>query len=95
MKFSNYELTEIGRIELGVESVGWDTYYKVVNNVDALDHKDLKEKALNWFWRDTNKPAGGYFCNSVSVYMNTLYDKNNENDIPYNLILVVHHRYDV
>jgi hypothetical protein len=89
----DYVLSPIGKVELGVD--GWDAYYDVTNPDGDLDHDELHNLAQQEFWYETRQEAGGYFCKSVSVYMNTLYDKNDKENRPWNLILVVHHRYDV
>ena len=94
LNIDDFILTEVGTLNFGID--GWDTYYNVHNHTGALTHDDLYNKAREYFWRDTTAEAGSYFCKSVSVYMNTLYDKDAAfEDLPFELILVVHHRYDV
>ena len=91
-----FHCTEVGKLDFGID--GWDTYYNVHDHndpADCLNHNDLHNLAREEFWHDTTAEAGSYFCKSVSVYMNTLYDKDDSENQPFEYILVVHHRYDV
>ena len=94
INLDDFILTEVGSLNFGID--GWDSYYNVHNHTGGLSHNDLHNLAREYFWQDTTAEAGSYFCKSVSVYMNTLYDKDAPfEELPFEYILVVHHRYDV
>jgi hypothetical protein len=93
INLDDFILTEVGSLNFGID--GWDSYYNVHNHTDGLNHNDLHNLAREYFWQDTTAEAGSYFCKSVSVYMNTMYDKDDVDNQPFEYILVVHHRYDV
>jgi len=90
IKLGDYVLTYVGTLSAGLD--GNDNYYKVQNFTDAIDIKEFKKLATEYFYQDTTKEAGGYFCHYVTDYEDS-YNRTG-GDIT-ELVLVVHGRYDI
>ena len=80
-----YDLTRIGELQYGID--GSDEYFKLTTDDDELHVNNVDEFFHENFYRETTRPAGGYFCKSYSFLKEYPDDTHG--------VLIVHHRYDV
>ncbi len=74
----------IGKIYQGCD--GTDQWVRFWSTEDEITPDEIHNAFLPMVYRQTNAPAGGYFCTRMRAF---------QSDNPNEVICVIQHRYDV